>query len=493
MMRRPAWRATVSVVFAFLALAAWAVSSPSGSSPDDDFHLASIWCGQGERPGICDNITSETATVPQNVAGAPCFAYATDVTAACQANIPDATITLGRVNAIEHSYPGGFYWVMSWFVSPNVWASVLAMRLFNIAVFLALASATVLLIERAWRAPLLIGIAATIVPLGMFIIPSTNPSSWTLYAPVWVFLTMRSLARAGRGGRAWALAATAVTAAAVAAAARSDAAIFVVLAVGLAALTEWRRWYRSGWWLSTAAAIALVSAVSVLAGRQSASAGAGLNGDTTDAARSSLLLLIRNILDLPGLLFGSLGTWNLGWLDTPMPSTVWAGTLFVLGGLVMTAICLKAQRRELVIPLIAASALVVVPLVVSQTSGAPIGAFVQPRYVLPLLVLTLVSLLTTQTHRVMISARQLNISLVVLVAANLIALTTNAMRYSIGLKSANLSASAVSIGQLILLIATILVGGLATAALARVFGPVAAATLPGDARSAPTSPPRATR
>ena len=31
----------------------WAVSSPIGSSPDDDFHLGSIWCGSFADDGLC--------------------------------------------------------------------------------------------------------------------------------------------------------------------------------------------------------------------------------------------------------------------------------------------------------------------------------------------------------------------------------------------------------------------------------------------------------
>ena len=34
-------------LLAILALACWALASPVGSSPDDNFHLASIWCAGG--------------------------------------------------------------------------------------------------------------------------------------------------------------------------------------------------------------------------------------------------------------------------------------------------------------------------------------------------------------------------------------------------------------------------------------------------------------
>ena len=38
----------VAPLLLLFALAAWAVASPVGAAPDDDFHLASIWCATGD-------------------------------------------------------------------------------------------------------------------------------------------------------------------------------------------------------------------------------------------------------------------------------------------------------------------------------------------------------------------------------------------------------------------------------------------------------------
>ncbi|NDB42676.1 MAG: hypothetical protein EB035_06830, partial [Actinobacteria bacterium] len=40
-------------MLAFVSLCAWAFASPIGAPPDGDFHLASIWCAQGDRLGMC--------------------------------------------------------------------------------------------------------------------------------------------------------------------------------------------------------------------------------------------------------------------------------------------------------------------------------------------------------------------------------------------------------------------------------------------------------
>jgi len=41
------------LVCVLVALGAWSVASPVGASPDEDYHLVSIWCSHGERPGLC--------------------------------------------------------------------------------------------------------------------------------------------------------------------------------------------------------------------------------------------------------------------------------------------------------------------------------------------------------------------------------------------------------------------------------------------------------
>ena len=63
-------------VLAVIALGAWVFASPIGSSPDDDFHLASIWCANDLRTDLCEaGPTDAERVVPPAVLQAPCFAY----------------------------------------------------------------------------------------------------------------------------------------------------------------------------------------------------------------------------------------------------------------------------------------------------------------------------------------------------------------------------------------------------------------------------------
>ena len=56
---------SVAILSAILTLSGWALSSPIGSSPDDDFHLPSIWCGQGFRDGLCEeDVNPDLVQVP---------------------------------------------------------------------------------------------------------------------------------------------------------------------------------------------------------------------------------------------------------------------------------------------------------------------------------------------------------------------------------------------------------------------------------------------
>ncbi len=71
-------------ILIFLTMAGWAVSSPVGSSPDEDFHLASAWCAWGNRPGLCEpGHISTTRMVPRMLLDAPCYQHHPEANGAC--------------------------------------------------------------------------------------------------------------------------------------------------------------------------------------------------------------------------------------------------------------------------------------------------------------------------------------------------------------------------------------------------------------------------
>src|SRR5262249_39476838 len=74
----------LGAVCLFVAFGGWAVASPVGSSPDEDYHLVSVWCSHGERAGICESPTADSAVVPAALLSASCFKFQPMQSAACQ-------------------------------------------------------------------------------------------------------------------------------------------------------------------------------------------------------------------------------------------------------------------------------------------------------------------------------------------------------------------------------------------------------------------------
>ena len=73
------WTVTVLLLCALLAGGAWALASPLGASPDDDFHQASIWCPSPLNTSGCQLVVDSDgaikgAYVPQPVALSVCYA-----------------------------------------------------------------------------------------------------------------------------------------------------------------------------------------------------------------------------------------------------------------------------------------------------------------------------------------------------------------------------------------------------------------------------------
>ena len=83
--RRPGVPGGMLALFAALTLGSWALASPIGAGPDDDFHLVSTWCAGPAVDELCaDGSTPQTREVPRPLLEAPCFAYDPEESAACQ-------------------------------------------------------------------------------------------------------------------------------------------------------------------------------------------------------------------------------------------------------------------------------------------------------------------------------------------------------------------------------------------------------------------------
>lgn len=425
-------------VLAFIALGAWAFASPVGAGPDDDFHLVSIWCATGDEE-LCQPGTEENNRyAPASLVQVACFAFDPEASAACQpAEFSLTPSVLTSRGNFSQEYPPVYYATMGVFAGGDIVASALAMRLINAALFVALSSLVFWLLPE--RRPTVVWAwLITTMPLGLFLIASNNPSGWAVTGIGTAWLALLGYFQT-RGWRRIVLAAAFVIGALMAAGSRGDAALYVVGAIGIVGILTFTR---SRTYLLALVLPAIVASICLVFFFTSGQIGAGVNGfggagssssEGTEAQLSGAGLLAYNLLNVPFLWAGVFGQWGLGWLDTSMPAIVplAATAVFVAVGF---AGIRGMEWRRLVGVLGVVLVLIVVPVYVLTQGGDQVGQGVQPRYILPLIVL-LGGLLALGVHATRVSFGRVQIVLLgaALVTCYLVALEVNLRRYVTGI------------------------------------------------------------
>ena len=429
-----------------LTFAAWLLASPIGSSPDDNFHLPSIWCGRGDVDGQCSLATGDDSVlVPKPIQRATtCFAFNVTQSANCQSVTRDwAKRKFAPApwnNSKARIYPPGFYYVMSYFVVDDARLSTLLIRAVNAFLALLLIGGLIALaagteIEIA----VILSSLVMSVPLGLFIISSTNPSSWTVIgvSSYWGYLYLLG-SRKVRGPYllVWA---GALLSALLAIVSRVDGSIYILLATGVT-LFSLSKSIRELLTISTRpAVISLILPVSLLAlysfiylGQGIKVAQSGLvEGEV--AVRTVWQLLFHNFIFLPTFWNGAVGSWGLGWLDTALSPAV---PLLVFS----VAFCLSVaglqdgRRVRLLSFWVVFIAINAIPLYVLTRAGHLVGETVQPRYILPLMYLAMGLALVRErpNQKLPISSKTITAFMILLSLAQSIALHQNIRRYVTG-------------------------------------------------------------
>ena len=422
----------VAASFAMIAFGSWSVASPIGASPDDDFHLASIWCGLGERPGLCEAAANEGERLvpPRAFQSSACYAFKPEQSAACTYPDDSDLMPTGRGNFVDNLYPPVFYGVMSLFASQDVGVSTIVMRLVNSAFFVGMITGVALLLPRDYRGVMVVAAAVTIVPLGMFIVPSVNPSSWAFTSAATLWVALVGYFQASNRRHEIALGALAISAALLGAGARADSAVYNGVAVVVAVLVAGRSIRKTARKLLVPLAIAVFSIASFVSSGQASAEVAPVAGVWD--FRSTALLLSSNIVRLPELWAGVFGTWSLGWFDTPMPGGVWVLTIAVFAGTVFAGFAVMFRRKAAAVGFVV-FCLIFIPLVILTRSQVRVGEYVQPRYFLPLMVLFAgVALIGVFGKRLQPTFAQTISAIGLLSIANAIALALNIRRYVTG-------------------------------------------------------------
>jgi hypothetical protein len=439
--RFPATRLrALGVLCLLVALGGWAYASPVGASPDEDYHLASIWCGQGFAEGVCEpGAAAGSRRVPAEFPDEMvCYRWEPTQSAACQVAPTGELVDTDRGN-FAGMYPPVFYWVFGTFTADAISVSVLAMRLINVLLFVALLVAVYLLVPVGLRRAMLGGALVTAVPLGVFLIPSINPSAWAILSATTYLVSLLGYLTVDDRRRMIALGSIAGLSLLLGAGARADSAAYAVVATGAALVLVWRRGGLSWPRLVLPGVLAIVAVGFYFSTGQTVA----VDPDATTKPHS-LNRLLHTILDIPALWIGATGApapqhdfergypWGLGWLDTALPSVVWLGGWTVLALVLFVALAGATRRRLLAVGLVAAAALAV-PAYAQYLIAVPVGGIIQPRYVLPLLtVLAIVAMVRLDGTAFRLTPVQRWTVVGVLSLTHAVTLHTNLRRYLTG-------------------------------------------------------------
>jgi hypothetical protein len=449
--------ATISALALFISLSAWALSSPLGSSPDEDFHIGSIWCAKGFVTDTCEDKKDKSSSLLPDVYSSKgvrivsvphvmdiCFIGKSDKSGDCSLDRKSEAPLL-RAND-NMAYPPIYYKFMDTFLDSDTQASGMTMRLVNSLIASLLLFFAIVLSSTRTRNSMLIGITSTLVPLGMFLIPSLNPSAWAYLSSAfsWIFLTNAiSSQNTSKGIRNvnWVLFFICLV---MAFGSRWDAGIYILVSTGavLALNGSGGEYFKNlnqltKLILRTSFAVALIALIYYYLPRVFEIAKSGIFPED-DSKWEPINLFTYNVVHLIELPAGTFGfdQWGLGWFDTPLPAVVsFVGTAIYSFFLLQSMPFYRLRNYCVLGALFAFTALV---LMFSLTaSGIQVGDTVQPRYILPMMPIIIgMAVWSSRTGRPFGSdpiARAI-ITGILIAVANAVSLWTNIKRYTVGLE-----------------------------------------------------------
>ena len=432
-----------------ISLGAWALASPIGADPDGDYHLTSIWCGSGFSAGQCEQPTDSAGNpIPNNVnvpvavaLAGTCNKHRPSDSSICSFSELDNKSFLQTTRNNEAGlYPKIYYFVASKFVGNEISSTAISLRFINILIFVSLVICLWKLAPRDIRDGVFLTLATLLVPLGIFLIASNNPHSWTIsgISFYWAFLVIflssseqKTFISAGL---------LTVLTAIMAAGSRADGASFIIFSTVVGILITVSRnseslrlhWIR----LAVPLLLACFSVSTYLGASQHNAATSGLVGAWV-SPRSTSSALFNNIMRLPAFFMAATGTrafvGDLGWLDVQMPELIPALVQFSIVGVVLYSLK-KRSKFELSALTLCVLAAIVSPLILLNQNNLIVGEEVQARYFLPLFLLALGVLSSgiRQDVSTWFPKKFRNISILFLAVAYGVALHTTMRRYITG-------------------------------------------------------------
>ena len=440
-----------------ISFGSWAFSSAVGSGPDDDYHLGSIWCSSVSGPVCAEAPDSGGILIPAALQEAvDCISQKPQQSAGCQPFLdgtdPRPDVPSGQNNQTRNLYPDTYYQVASFLKSDSIQATALSVRFMNIGLFLFAGLGLFFALPIRLRATWVWMWSLGLVPLAIFVIASSNPSAWAIIAVASGWISLLGYLETS-GPRAWVLGLSYALSAVFAISSRIDSVLYLGFATLIAiwlSNTRGRELLAKIWPGFIGLALVVVQLIVNPANLARVVRGIGQRSEefedplpwvtspeVADGLAFDWSLFWHNLWTIPGLwlgIFGGFPWGSLGWLDTTLPQVVSLSTIMVMAGIVFLSSA-SANRKKLVGMLATVFALWAIPLYLLQLGGFQAGEQVQPRYLVPLMMVFLGTMLLTPDGRPLLSTRGTVLFVVVALSiANAVALHTNIRRYTTGIR-----------------------------------------------------------
>ncbi len=440
------FRSTALALGVFTLLVAWGLSSPPGSTPDDDFHAVAILCANGDNE-FCQiretdsNGKPTAAIVPLRTANICFFTSFPAEDGSCIAQ--QRGLKTETTLFVSDHVSGLYYTVMSRFLGSDYETSIRDMRIFNAFLFSALLFLALLTgVPRVRRGVVLLVLTA-LIPFAAFFIPSINPSSWAITGVVfsWVFLysLIQLLKPPLNGWRISGVLVGLLLSVIVALGGRKDAPIYLIVILIATIILAWPRFSKKFKWLLVALTGVAGAVVYLIQADK-------LDWFTSVITQSLLnpRILIESLVELPSVIAGTIGSsspifrhinffyYGVGWHEVQMPASVILITLATLGGLVFTFLPGVGKRRLAAVGFVVASMVAAQMYVVAVSIGQD-DPNATPRYMAPLFLTAVVMFFTVvKVGRTFPSRGQAVWLFLAMPLASAIALLTTIRRYTNG-------------------------------------------------------------
>lgn len=415
--------------FALVSGFSWVVASAPGSSPDDDYHLVSMWCPRPVTESCATKVVQGQLRVgvPEALPGATCSSFHVDISQAMCNRYSDKRISYS-LRYDDGNYPYGYYHFHHMFKPLGVQGLVIASRTANMVIALALLGSIGLLAPPKLRGAYLLAMGAAWMPIGIYFITSNNPSSWSVTGVAGFSAgLLASLYASGR--RRWYLLALACVGALLCYTSRADAS-FHIFVVALAICVACAKWRTHKVQLAVAT---LASVIGVYLMLSSGSATIAEGHAEAVSPQQKLEAIELNVTHLAKFFSGFWGLWaGAGWKD--IPSDGYSGMIAIL--LVGFIVMLGAERigwRKAMGAIITLGAMVGISVLVATPPAFPNMFAYQPRYAQPLLFAWLLPWLFLGIKRPLLTRSQAALYWAGMVAVNAVFMHKLIFRYTHGL------------------------------------------------------------